>query len=170
MLFSCESDDPVPENSEELITTVNLAFTPHGGGATIFLEFKDLDGDGGSAPVINGGTLTAHTVYHATLTLLNESVVPTNDITQEILAEADAHQFFFETMSVQLDHAYDDMDGNGNPIGVVNTFVTGDTSTGTLSVILRHEPDKSAAGVADGDITKAGGETDIEVTFPISVQ
>ena len=36
----------------------------------------------------------------------------------------------------------------------------------TMTVILRHEPNKAGAGVSDGDITNAGGETDIEVTFP----
>ncbi|HBK71516.1 MAG TPA: type 1 periplasmic binding fold superfamily protein, partial [Flavobacteriaceae bacterium] len=36
--------------------------------------------------------------------------------------------------------------------------------------ILRHEPNKSASGVSDGDITNAGGETDIEVIFNITVQ
>ena len=39
----------------------------------------------------------------------------------------------------------------------------------SMTVILRHEPDKAGAGVSDGDITNAGGETDIEVTFPFEL-
>ena len=35
---------------------------------------------------------------------------------------------------------------------------------------LRHEPAKDASGVAAGDITNAGGETDIEVTFDVTVE
>jgi hypothetical protein len=35
---------------------------------------------------------------------------------------------------------------------------------------LRHEPAKSAAGVADGDLTEAGGETDVEVVFEVIVE
>jgi hypothetical protein len=69
-----------------------------------------------------------------------------------------------------MDHAYDDMDGSGNPIGVANTYLTGDAGSGTFTVTLRHEPNKTAAGVADGDITNAGGETDIEVEFPVTIQ
>ena len=40
---------------------------------------------------------------------------------------------------------------------------------GTITVILRHEPDKDASGVSNGDITNAGGETDIEVVFNVEV-
>ena len=36
---------------------------------------------------------------------------------------------------------------------------------GQFTVTLRHEPDKSAQGVSAGDITNAGGETDIEVSL-----
>ena len=36
-------------------------------------------------------------------------------------------------------------------------------------MILKHEPNKSAAGVAGGDVTNAGGETDAEMEFPITV-
>jgi hypothetical protein len=66
--------------------------------------------------------------------------------------------------------AYGDVDGNGKPLGLQTTVVTGDVSTGTLTITLRHEPDKSAAGVSGGDLTNAGGETDIEVTFDVTVQ
>jgi hypothetical protein len=34
---------------------------------------------------------------------------------------------------------------------------------------LRHLPNKSAAGVAAGDITNAGGATDAQVTYPIVI-
>jgi hypothetical protein len=40
----------------------------------------------------------------------------------------------------------------------------------TIRVTLIHEPMKSAAGVSSGDITNAGGETDIEVGLPVVVQ
>jgi hypothetical protein len=42
-------------------------------------------------------------------------------------------------------------------------------ATGNIIVVLRHEPAKSAAGVAMGDITNAGGATDAQVTYPIQV-
>jgi len=37
-------------------------------------------------------------------------------------------------------------------------------------VTLRHQPDKGAIGVSDGDITNAGGETDIEVLFDVIIE
>ena len=36
--------------------------------------------------------------------------------------------------------------------------------------LLRHKPNKSGNGVQSGDITNAGGETDIVVTFELDVQ
>ena len=63
------------------------------------------------------------------------------------------------------DLSYADTDANGAPIGLETTMTTGDAATGKLQVTLRHEPDKGATGVAQGDITNAGGETDIQVEF-----
>jgi len=63
------------------------------------------------------------------------------------------------------------MDADGNPIGL-DFIVTTDATTGTeaFTITLRHEPSKDAAGVSAGDITNAGGETDVEVTFNVTVQ
>ena len=43
------------------------------------------------------------------------------------------------------------------------------STTGNLTIILRHDLDKNGAGVSSGNIANAGGETDIEVVFPIQV-
>ena len=80
------------------------------------------------------------------------------------------HQFFFTATGANLTVGYADEDDNGNPLGLVTTLTTSDASSGTIQVVLRHEPDKSATGVQSGDITNAGGETDIEVTFDITLQ
>ncbi|MCB0763865.1 MAG: type 1 periplasmic binding fold superfamily protein, partial [Flavobacteriales bacterium] len=65
---------------------------------------------------------------------------------------------------------YDDMDANMLPIGLESMWTIGAASNGTVIVTLRHEPDKTATGVSSGDITNAGGETDIEVTFPLVIE
>lgn len=171
VVFSaCEKDDPEPFNGEEVITTVNYRLSPMGGGSDVTLNFVDLDGDGGNDPVITGGTLAANQTYQGTLELLNESINPSEDITEEIEEEDEEHQFFFQSNVSNLAISYNDTDADGNPVGLSNTLMTGDAATGTITIILRHEPNKSASGVADGDITNAGGETDIEVTFPMEVQ
>jgi hypothetical protein len=170
-LSSCRKDeDPVIPNEDEVITTLNYTLTPNGGGTAVVLSFQDLDGDGGNAPIIKGGTLDSNKTYTGALVLLNEQESPSGNITSEIQEEDEDHQFFFQTNIAGLTVAYDDQDANGNPLGLQSTVTTTDIGNGTLTVVLRHEPNKSASGVTSGDITNAGGETDIEVTFNITVQ
>jgi hypothetical protein len=167
---ACVKDDPIIPNEGEVITTLRYTLTADSAGVPIVLSFQDLDGDGGNAPVISGGTLAANTTYTASLELLNEIANPAENITSEIAAEAEAHQFFFQTTSNGLTVNYDDADANGNPIGIATTVTTGNAESGTLTIILRHLPNKTAANVVNGDITNAGGETDIQITFPVDVQ
>jgi hypothetical protein len=167
---ACEDDDPVIPNEEEVITTMTYTLVPNGGGTTVVMSFRDLDGDGGDDPVITGGTLAANTTYSGSLELLNETETPVEVITEEIEEEDDEHQFFFQTDISGLSVSYEDQDGDGNPLGLATTLTTGSAASGSLTIILRHEPEKAAAGVADGDPTNAGGETDIEVSFSVDVQ
>jgi len=170
-ISGCKDDpDPIIPNEEEVITTLKYTLSPAGGGDDIVLSYTDLDGDGPDAPVIVGGTLSSQTSYAGELELLNEAEDPAEDITLEIQEEDEDHQFFFESSITDLTVAYGDVDSNNNPVGLTSTLSTGAASTGTLSITLKHEPTKDGAGVADGDITNAGGETDISVSFPISVQ
>lgn len=167
---SCGDDDPDIPVEPEVITTLNYTLT--GGGSTVTLSFQDLDGDGGNTPTITGGTLAANTTYLGSIELLNESNPDDiENITEEIEEEDEEHQFFFQTTG-DISVAYDseDVDADGNPVGLQNTLATGAAGAGTVTVILRHEPNKGGEGVADGDITNAGGETDIEVTFDVTVQ
>jgi len=166
---SCEKDEPEVENEEELITTLIYTLTP-AGGDPVELRFTDLDGDGGNDPVVNSQILSSGTTYTGAVRFLNESEIPAEEITEEIEEEDAEHQVFFQSSISGLSFAYTDMDGDGNPIGLASTLTTGDAGSGTLTVTLRHEPSKSASGVADGNIANAGGETDIEVTFNVSVQ
>ncbi len=173
MLFlsSCKKDDPVILNPEELITTVTFILIPQNGGDDVEFIFRDLDGDGGEAPVIINGTLKTNTIYNGTLELLNETETPAGNITEEIEEEDEDHQFFFSISNgLNLNIEYNDADANNNPVGLASLATSGEVSQGQLTIILRHEPDKSAADVSDGDITNAGGETDIEVTFEVDIQ
>ncbi len=170
-LPGCNDDDPEPINEEELITTIILTFTPTGGGDPAVFQFKDPDGAGGAAPVLTSDTLAPATTYSATLSLLNESVDPAEDIGAEVEEEGEAHQFFFQVSAgLELLFTYEDQDAGGNPLGLKTNWTSAAASIGTLKVILRHEPDKNAAGVSGGDITNAGGETDVEVEWPVVIQ
>ncbi|MEX0996653.1 MAG: type 1 periplasmic binding fold superfamily protein [Flavobacteriaceae bacterium] len=169
-LASCSSDDDnEPINEEEVITTVRVALT--GGSVPITLEWKQLDESAGPAITVSGD-LEANTTYTGVISVLNELENPADNITLEIIEEDEEHQFFYQVgTGLNISNlTYLDFDGNGNPVGVSFSFDTGDASQGNFTVTLRHEPNKDAAGVSDGQIANAGGETDLEVTFPLVIQ
>lgn len=169
-ITSCDKDDPPIVEEPEIITTVIYTLTPTNGEPPVVLTFRDLDGENGNAPVVTGGTLAANQTYNGTIECQNESVMPTEDITEEILEEDEDHQFFFSTTVTDLNINYSDQDSQGNPVGLSNTITTGGIYSGTITVILKHLPEKFATGVSEGDITFAGGDTDVEATFPIDVE
>lgn len=164
----CSSDDdaPAPVNEEEVITTLTITLVPTVGGATVTLQSRDLDGDGPDAPVITNGTLVANTTYTGSVVVLNETETPAENITLEVIEEDLEHQFFYDAaagLNVTTDGFNSDADGN--VLGTTFTVTTGDASTGAYTVTLRHEPTKPNTGLAD-----AGGETDIEATFTVTIQ
>ena len=169
-LFSnCSNDDdapPVVINEEEVITTVALTLTPDS-GSPIVLQTTDLDGDGPNPPVTTiSGPFSANTTYTGGIVFLNETETPVESITEEVLEEADEHQVFYTVSAgLNITTTYEDMDGNGNPLGLSITLTTGEASDGSLTVTLRHEPTKPNDGIDD-----AGGETDISTTFNVVVQ
>ncbi|QXP52126.1 MULTISPECIES: type 1 periplasmic binding fold superfamily protein [unclassified Cellulophaga] len=166
---SCSDDDDSPElvNEEEVITTMTVTLTPTDGSETITLQSRDLDGDGSDAPVITvTGNLVAGTTYNGAIVLLNETESPAEDITEEVEEESDEHQFFY-TISSGLDVTteYGNNDSDGNPLGTEFILTAGAASAGTITFTLRHEPTKPNDG-----IESAGGETDILVSFDVSVE
>jgi hypothetical protein len=167
---SCEDEMPDVDGEEELITTLTYTLTSEDGSDTAVLTFKDLDGDGGNDPEITGDTLQSNTIYNGQITLLNESETPVESITEEIEEEDDEHQLFFSSTDDLVSVSYEDADDANNPIGLSTKLTTTVTGTTDLTITLRHLPMKDAENVAAGDITNAGGSTDIEVTFPVTVQ
>ena len=167
------SDDDTPEviNEEELITTVILTLTPESGNQVV-LTTIDLDGDGPQEPETTvSGSFAENTQYQGVVAFLNQTETPAEDITQEVIEEADEHQVFYTVgEGLNITTTYVDFDSNGNPLGVNITLITGEASSGSLKVTLRHEPNKLADGVSNGDITNAGGETDITTTFDVSIE
>jgi hypothetical protein len=167
-LFASCSDDDVPETvlPQEVITTLRLTLEPIGGGTDIVLEYLDLDADGPNPPVvIVSGNLAAGTSYNGTILLLNETVNPPENVTEEVDEENLEHQFFYTIGGdLNVTTEYENFDTDGNPLGTELMLSTGEASSGTLTLTLRHEPNKPNSGLAD-----AGGETDIEVTFDVAV-
>lgn len=169
---SCSNDDDnvptKPENEEELITTVMLTFTTNSGFTTA--TWQDLDGPGGNNPIVDSLNLDTNATYSVKVQFRNEQENPAEDITAEVLEEGVEHQvFFLLDAGLPMNVSYNDSDDNGNPIGLRNNAATAGSGSGNLEVILRHKPDKNAAGVDAGQIENAGGETDVQVQFPVII-
>ena len=127
------------------------------------MTFRDLDGDGGDAPVITGGTLKAGETYEGSVELLNETETPPEDITEEIEEEDDEHLFCYTPDGVDVDIVRTDSDGTYE-IGLETEWTAGSTTgSGTVTIVLKHQP-----GVKDG--TCGPGDTDIEVDFPVEIE
>lgn len=170
VLNSCKKDPVVDPNEGELITTVRLKLTNTLSSSInpLVYEFKDLDGEGGAAPVkFDDIVLQKNIPYICEVTVLNESVSPADDITKEIKAEANDHQFYFVPSSSNLLTVSNlDTDTQGLPLGLSSFWVTGlNPGTGTVRVVLKHKPGTKAAN----DLINKG-DTDIELNFKLIIQ
>ena len=165
VISSCsKKDDPDVPHPEELITRLVYDLTPTSGDdkKSVKLSFEDADGEGGKEPTITGGTLAVNTKYTVKISLFSKE----EEITGEITEEDEAHQFFFETDIEGVKFEYKDKDGKGNPIGLASELTTPDKAgKGYIKVILKHEPKKPATNSKD-----AGGSTDVEVKFEVSIE
>lgn len=175
---SCESEDPEKENEGEVITDVTLKFqevdasnNPIGTA----VSFKASDPQGiavGASPTIQTVNLTRGKKYLMTIEVFNG--IAKEDITKEILAEAAEHQFYFlgaAFTSNIMTIAY--ADAGSIALGLRN-LVTVSSSPGTnntsMRVVLRHDLNKSFTGANNpnfANFVQAGGETDLDITFPV---
>jgi hypothetical protein len=143
---------------------VKLTFTEVGGGSTEF-TVKDLDGDGGDAPLADDITLKANTAYTIGVEFLDESEADhTHDITEEVQTESADHLVCFDATGAMTAPTIGDADGNGKPLGLESALATTAAGTGTLQVTLKHQPDKAASDPC------STGDTDVDVMFDVTVQ
>ena len=176
------------ENPNEVMTTLRLNFAPTDGGESFVIQWADPELDGN--PIIDDIVLNNGKSYTVTFEVLNELEEPTEDVTPEITDEMDEHQVFFTGSAVEgpcnttnpdaiIEHLYEDLDNNGFPIGLSNTFTARTTGAGILSVLLRHMPlvngsvvkTAGLAAVMDTDgSTALPGSTDINVDFNVTVE
>lgn len=158
----CKKDDN--ETETENITKIVVHLTGitdpafHGE-----FNWKDPDGDGGTAPTIDQIVLPANASYHAEIEVYDETKNPVEDVTEEIKAENKVHLFEYRSMLDALTIGSLNKDDDGKPFGRESTWTTTAAATGSLRILLHHEPtDKLAAD--------PGGEIDFDVTFPVKVQ
>jgi len=174
-----EEEGHAHNEDEEVINEIVLTFTPTGGGNTISASWFDADGEGVGNPTIEDIILTPNTEYDLAITLQNTLGMDVEDITEEIMEEADEHIFFFgftndifsnPTGDGNIDDRndplnYSDEDSNGLPIGLSTKWITGETVDGELRVVLKHQPDLKTA-----DSDSSVGGTDVDITMSIKIQ
>ncbi len=190
LAFACAGDDtgpttgptgptgpttgPTEPGEEELITTILISLSPDDGGTAVTARFRDLDGEGGNDPVVDKLIVMKGTNYNGTVGVLNETESPVEDITEEVMEEAEAHQFFYATLggfsAATVDYADKESDyvtnsGADHPVGIKFTLsIPESAQDGQLRVTLSHYDDESKDGV------NPSGETDIDVTFDVEVR
>ena len=177
---ACNDDDvPAAENEEEVIDQVILTFSPVSGGSDIVATALDPDGEGAADFTKTPINLSMSETYVLTLEINN--VALGESISAEVKAEAEEHMFFYEftsglfsspTGNGNVDNREDvvnydtsENDSNGQPLGITTIWETSSTaSAGTFRLLLKHQPNiKSASSTAQD------GETDLDITFDISV-
>ncbi|PIQ63308.1 MAG: hypothetical protein COV99_03300 [Bacteroidetes bacterium CG12_big_fil_rev_8_21_14_0_65_60_17] len=166
LLAGCDSTDPDPEGvgEEELIT--RLAVTLSANGQSVTYEANDPDGDGTNLQ-IETMVLQSGTTYSGSIAVFDD--VNGEDVGEEIADEDDEHQFFFipgGPAAARLSVVATDQDENGLPVGLSFqlTVAGGGSGTASLQIILSHFDDAPKDGVNRSD------ETDIDVTFPVTIQ
>lgn len=171
ILFSaCKKDKDKEENDNEVITTMIVNLTPTGGGTTLQYQFNDPDGPGGTAPTKDVITLATNKSYSAEILLLDKTKSPVDTVSEEVAEEEpDAHRFYFTpTAGSNITVSNLDTDPNGVPLGITSTWASTTAATGTITITLRHYPNKGKA--ASDLVTSTKSSTDMEVTFDTKVQ
>ncbi len=185
-IVSCSDDDDAPEEEEELevITDVTLVFTNQADASDVVMaSAEDPDGTGVQGlQVLDEITLSADTQYTLTFEIFNNLETPGEDIGEEILEEDNEHQFFFSFTEDAFDSPmgdgnidtasdpinYDDVDENGNPVGLSTSWTTPASATldgGTFTARLQHQPDIKTATTGAND-----GDTDFNLTFVLNIE
>lgn len=199
-LSACAGDDDHDDDGDhgheenEVISVVELAFAPDGGGDALVFSFEDPDGDGGMSGSAERIELAAGTTYTLSIRFVNGLADPSEDITEAVEEEAEAHFVFIVgdvsgpasmPASALLTHAYADLEsdyggdavGDDLPVGLRNTITADTAGSGQFRVLLRHLPDlndvpqKSAdlpQMLADGE--SLPGSVDVDVVFDLMVQ
>jgi hypothetical protein len=162
---SCDKEDPEPTNEEEVITTVKVTLVPDADGDIVRLTFSDPDGPLGDtdALITASGPLKASTTYAAAIELLNDTVSPAINVSEEVAEEGSEHLFCFDVTG-NITVIREDEDENGLPLGLISSWVTGEPGAAEVVVILRHQPG-TKTGACPGT-----GDTDVEVSFPVVIE
>ena len=179
---SCsDNDEPAVVNEEEVITKVTIQVTNLSDNSTSIYTFgveahdhsddddhaDDDDHPDGDHMEIE---LASNSSYLFEFKVLNDTD-PNNveNITLEVIDEADSHQVFYEILdsSITIEAANDDtFDSNSNPVMLKTIWTTTTATVADVEAFLLHEP-TSKIGTTRDDF---GGSADVEIYFEAHVE
>ena len=156
------------DHDHEVITRVVLTLVDSS-GASQDVTWSDPEGDGNStADELN---LISGESYAVQVAFWNDLSEPAEEITPEIVDEADEHQVFVFTPAF-IEAATIDTDENGLDLGLEQEWSVTDIGSDTLSLGLRHLPEEDGTAIktADMDVDNLPGEWDVYVDFTVTVE
>ena len=180
LVISCDKGEPVVVHEHEVFTRVVLEVKKDGETNfkkyTFEVEGHDDHGDDDHGDDDHGDEhteveLDTNSTYHVGIFFYNDSD-PDNieDVTLEVIEEADAHQVFYEMTEIpgfSIAAASDDTkDSNGNPLFLKTSWTTASETSGDVMAYLIHEP-TSKTGSTRADF---GGATDLQIEFEVHIE
>ena len=185
LAISCDKGEPVVVHEHEVFTRVVLEVKKD--GETNFKKYTfeveghddhghddhgdDDHGDDDHGDEHTEVELDTNSTYHVSIFFYNDSD-PDNieDVTLEIIEEADVHQVFYEMTEIpgfSIAAASDDTkDSNGNPLFLKTSWTTASETSGDVKAYLIHEA-TSKTGSTRADF---GGATDVEIEFEVHIE
>jgi hypothetical protein len=185
---SCsDNDEPAVVNEEEVITKVTIQVTNLSDSSTSIYTFSvephdhsddddhaddddhsddDDHADGDHMEI----ELASNSSYLFEFKVLNDTD-PNNveNVTLEIIDEADKHQVFYEILdsSISIEASADDtFDSNSNPVMLKTIWTTTTATVADVEAFLIHNPSSKNATTREG----FGGSADVEIEFEAHVE
>ena len=158
---SCNDiSDAEPVNEEEVISKIVLEITDLSNNQTqTYYYQQDVD-----IPYI---TLNNNTLYKMNVTFWNYN----ESINTEIIEERNDHFIVYSqnNLNILLQRTNEDFVRNdGKKLGIFTQIQTQNPNNGSLEIRLIHLPE--TVDDANGFGTVLGGETDVEIAFPVIIQ
>ena len=160
-IVSCSKDDPDAVNEQEFISNVILTIeSADGTSQTVDWDLSEMN-----SQTIN---LKVNTDHNVGIRFINSSDPnDIEDVTLEVIAEADEHQVFYEfaEVSVNVTSASNDTKDGGRGVLLNSVWNTSSTGTGLVRVYLIHQPTNFNATTREG----FGGYNDVSIDIPVSI-
>ena len=172
LAFACsdvkDPHDHDHDHEHEVMTRVVLTLADtHGHGSQDF-TWEDPNGDGNST--VEDIVLRDGETYEVQITIWNDLSDPSEEVTPEIIDEADEHQIFI-TAPDFIEYSILDADSSGLDLGLEQEWVAS-IGSGTITIGLRHMPEEDGVSVKteDMDLDNLPGAWDFNIDFPITVE